>query len=738
MSLASTDTPVADGATTRIAPAVRTPSPEALPQPCRRCGAIVCRCTERACSKLSQYVLPTGITLVALVLFTAYSLILRQHLPEFAWWDQVVIAVLVLGTAIAMRWMAQRRQARFAMSLGEHLRTVRDHPSMMRPHFIFDGVDGNGLNDLLDPLEAVTRNYRQALAELVQLQETVENLRARLQRVEPTERAGDAARLSAFPFERSRQQMVGRLTSNLRWQSATPMLQKVLGRSIEALNGRSFLRVVHQEDRSRVEHDLLHTLKDGESHNIVFRVLPPAETRLATQTDAPAPERYLQTDVLVTFDGQGRPLQMRCHFVDVTERVQTEKELRRRTNELIEANERLKKSNRDLERLKESYRDLYHFAPVMYFSLDEHERIAAVNESMLRALGHTREALMGQPYTMLLPAEDREDYQRDGNTLQRTGETEARWVGADGKVRDVWVGTVTILDPQGKVIRSRCAATDISERNVLAAAVVNRNRELEQANDRLRQINQELEEFTYVVSHDLKEPLRTLEAFGSFLAADYGDKLDAEGRDYINHLTAASRRLGALIDDLLTLSRAGRVINTPRLLDWDAILGTVLADLQLLITRRPGAVIRIEGTLPVVQGDPERIGQLLANLISNAVKYNDRLRPEVVIGALAGDTDTAFATLYVKDNGMGIDPKYHDQIFRIFRRLHGRDEYEGTGAGLAICKKVVEAHAGRIWVDSAPGCGATFFFTLPRAAGPAAAIGRPREEDHATALVAAG
>lgn len=651
-------------------------------------------------------------------------------------WDALFVALLAMSAAIAAQSLVRRRHTRTTQHLAEELRIFRDRPSLATIRFSANGSTDGSLRDLLDPIEAVAGNYRQALAEVVQLQETVESLRTRLQPADPMERAPDFPRFTTFPFERSRQQMVGRLTPNFRWQTATPFLQKVLGRSIEQLNGRSFFRIVHPEDRQQVEQAMMQTLKDGESHNIVFRVLPQSATRLAPPTNPPTPERYLQTDVMVTFDGHGQPSQMRCHFVDVTERVQAEKELRGRTHELVEANERLKKTNRDLERLKESYRDLYHFAPVMYFSLDEHEAFAAVNECMLRLLGYGRDDLMGKPYTTLLPPEDRAAYAEAGNPLQRTGETESRWVGADGKVRDVWVGVATIVDASGKVVRSRCAATDISERNLLAAAVVNRNRELEQANTRLRQINQELEEFTYVVSHDLKEPLRTLEAFSNFLASDYREQLDAEGRDYINHLTAASRRLGALIDDLLTLSRAGRVINTPRQLDWDAVLGTVLADLQLLVTRRPGAVIRVEGQLPAVQGDPERIGQLLSNLFSNALKYNDQIRPEVVIGALA-DGGADFATMYVKDNGMGIDPKYHEQIFRIFRRLHGRDEYEGTGAGLAICKKVVEAHGGQIWVDSAPGCGATFFFTLPRAAGTAGVAVRPQEEDHAKTLAAA-
>jgi signal transduction histidine kinase len=127
--------------------------------------------------------------------------------------------------------------------------------------------------------------------------------------------------------------------------------------------------------------------------------------------------------------------------------------------------------------------------------------------------------------------------------------------------------------------------------------------------------------------------------------------------------------------------------------------------------------VRLDGPLPPVAGDPERVVQLLSNLVSNGLKYNKSPQPEVVIGARPADAAAGgrdFVTFYVRDNGIGIEPQYHDQVFRMFRRLHRRDEVEGTGAGLAICKKIVEAHGGRIWVESQPGHGATFLFTLPR------------------------
>ncbi len=413
----------------------------------------------------------------------------------------------------------------------------------------------------------------------------------------------------------------------------------------------------------------------------------------------------------------------------MTDRVLTDRELRRRTEEVSQANARLREINADLQRLKESYRDLYHHAPVIYFSLDARGRVAACNETMVLTLGYLRDELIGRPYTQLLTSAGRTAFRRDRSVFQRPGEMETRWVKSDGSVIDVWIGTTTIMNDEGGFIRSRSAALDLTERKRLGDELRDKAVELEQANGKLRRINQELEDFTYVVSHDLKEPLRTLEAFSTFLSQDYAPALGDEGREYIDHLIQASRRLGALIDDLLVLSRAGRVMHTPRPFSWDETVDVVRADLQDLIQRKR-AVLRVEGPLPPVVGDPERIMQLLANLFANGLKYNKSETPEIVLGARPesealspGEQEADFATLFVRDNGIGIETQYHDQIFRMFRRLHRREEVEGTGAGLAICKKIVEAHGGKIWVESEANRGATFCFTLPRLPRP----GMPEE-----------
>jgi PAS domain S-box-containing protein len=446
-------------------------------------------------------------------------------------------------------------------------------------------------------------------------------------------------------------------------------------------------------------------------------------------------ERHLQMDVMTTFSATGEPLHLRCHFVDVTDRIRTEAELRRRTEELSEVNARLRQINTDLQRLKESYSDLYHQAPVLYFSLDGHGRLVACNDTLLRVFGYARKELIGQPYTVLLQHSVRPAYEANPRAMQRPGETETRWVKRDGSVIDVWIGTTTIKDNNGQFYRSRSVARDVTERNHLANALRATADEVGRANERLRRINQELEDFTYVVSHDLKEPLRTLEAFSTFLARDYGNVLAGEGQEYLKHLIEASRRLRDLIDGLLALSRAGRVIGKPREFSWEEAIEIALGDLSGLIQRRQASV-QVARPLPAAAGDPERVVQLLTNLVSNGLKYNSSETPEVVIGS-APAADEGFVTIFVRDNGIGIDPQYHARVFRIFRRLHRREEVEGTGAGLAICKKIVEAHGGRIWVESTAGQGATFYFTLPRlrstGSGVIAAIGQRRPAETAGA-----
>jgi signal transduction histidine kinase len=297
----------------------------------------------------------------------------------------------------------------------------------------------------------------------------------------------------------------------------------------------------------------------------------------------------------------------------------------------------------------------------------------------------------------------------------------------DGTLIEVLIRSMPEVDAQGELARYRSVALDLTELRA-------RGDELERMNQRLRLINTELEDFTHVVSHDLKEPLRTLQAYSHILHEEYGALIGPDGFQYINHLIRASRRLGTLIDELLQLSQAGRITRAAGTFNLIEIVATVRQDLANLLEREKAALVT-EGSLPDLVGDPVRITQLLTNLVANGLKYNQSEAPQVAIGAQPCADDPARVTIHVRDNGIGIDPAYHQQIFGIFRRLHKSDEYEGTGAGLAICKKIVEGHGGRIWVESQAGQGATFFFTLPclpadrAAARNATVLGQERKSD---------
>jgi len=247
---------------------------------------------------------------------------------------------------------------------------------------------------------------------------------------------------------------------------------------------------------------------------------------------------------------------------------------------------------------------------------------------------------------------------------------------------------------------------DITELKQLEESLREKKRNLERSNEKL-------EEFSHVVSHDLKEPLRTVETFSGFLLEDYEDKLDAEGVDYLNTLKRTSSRMRQLINDLLSLAsihmdtKSFDRINTQRMLE------EIQEDLEI---RLRGVNLQVATDLPPVKGSRVRIGELFSNLIVNGIKYNDKALPMIRVGwKQDARSNNNSATFFVEDNGIGIESRYQERVFGIFEKLNPREDYEGTGAGLAICKRIVEEHGGTIWVESEVGKGSTFYFTIPRA-----------------------
>ena len=231
--------------------------------------------------------------------------------------------------------------------------------------------------------------------------------------------------------------------------------------------------------------------------------------------------------------------------------------------------------------------------------------------------------------------------------------------------------------------------------------------ELKARAEQLDRVNRELDDFAYIASHDLKEPLRGIAGYCGILLEDYGDKIDEVGQRRLQALVSLCDRLATLIGDLLTYCRVGGTRPTETGIDLGDVVDEVLERLSPAIDSR-GASVDVIDRLPVVTGDATLIGMAVGNLISNGLKFNNSPRPRVEIGTLPTDPPT----IYIRDNGIGIGPRHHDAIFTIFRRLHGRKEYDGTGVGLTIVRKIVEAHGGRVWLESKPDAGTTFFVTL--------------------------
>jgi len=230
----------------------------------------------------------------------------------------------------------------------------------------------------------------------------------------------------------------------------------------------------------------------------------------------------------------------------------------------------------------------------------------------------------------------------------------------------------------------------------------------------LQRSNEKLEEFSHVVSHDLKQPLRTIETFSGFLLEDYADKLDDEGKEYLQTLKNSSKRMRHLINDLLSLASIHVDTSSFERINTQRLLEEIQEDLEVPLK---GVNLQIADDLPPVRGNKVRIGELFSNLIVNAIKYNDKALPTIRVGCKSDGLKNGMATFFVEDNGIGIEKRYRERIFGMFEKLNPnpKEDYESTGAGLAICKRIVEEHRGRIWVDSEVGKGSTFYFTIPRA-----------------------
>lgn len=280
-------------------------------------------------------------------------------------------------------------------------------------------------------------------------------------------------------------------------------------------------------------------------------------------------------------------------------------------------------------------------------------------------------------------------------------ETEFRIIFPDSRIKYVQIITRVSFDEKGNLARREGIEMDITERK-------NAQIDLENTLQKLERSNQELQQFAYIASHDLQEPLRMVSSYMALLERKYSNELDDKAKEFIHYAVDGSRRMTNLIRDLLAYSRLSTQAKEFQQTDLNEVYNNVTRDLQILI-KETGA--RVDSAkLPVIKADATQLHQLLLNLISNAIKFHGENPPLVSIRAKAIRNSWLFS---VKDNGIGIDPQYFDRIFQVFQRLHEQGKYPGTGIGLAVCKKIVERHGGRIWAESEADNGTTFYFTLP-------------------------
>lgn len=345
-------------------------------------------------------------------------------------------------------------------------------------------------------------------------------------------------------------------------------------------------------------------------------------------------------------------------------------------------------------------------SPAAMLMVDEEGKVALANAETLEMFGYDHEEIIGKPVEVLLP----ERFRAGHPALRQRflGEPSKRMMGGgrdlyglrrDGSEFPVEIGLNPIETPAGPMILS--VVVDITERKRAAE-------ELERRTAELQRSNAELQQFAYVASHDLQEPLRMVSSFCELLKDRYGERLDGDAVEFIDFAVDGARRMRQLINDLLDYSRLQTREAPLTSVSAQAALDGALLNLTEAI-REVDAEIEVH-ELPQVLGNMGQLTRLFQNLIGNALKFRrPDARPKVQISAQADGLQCEFT---VRDNGIGIDPKQTEQIFGVFQRLHTRDEYPGTGIGLAVCKRIVERHGGRIWAESAAGEGAVFHFTL--------------------------
>ncbi len=447
-----------------------------------------------------------------------------------------------------------------------------------------------------------------------------------------------------------------------------PQFQKDTGFSADELLGTDSLRIVHPDDRETVRENAAKMLKGELSSPYEYRAIDRSgRTRVVVERVASI--RY------------GTKLASMGCYMDITQRKLAE--------------EALRESEEHYSALVRNLTDaVFKFKGGI---------ISWCNDRVEEIYGYPKAELLGKNASFFYPSDVSAP---EFTKAMSAAITErgvfwgtAKFKKKDGSPVDIEYSLSQI--PGKEPVELIAVARDITERRKAEA-------KLGQIMVELARSNTELEQFAYVASHDLQEPLRMVASFTQLLARRYKGKLDADADEFIGYAVDGATRMQGLINDLLAYSRVGTRGKPFELTNCDDVFNYAVANLRVAIEEN-GAVVTHEG-LPTIMADGMQMVQLFQNLVGNALKFHSDKRPEVHVEARRNDAEWLFS---VRDNGIGIAPEQYERIFVIFQRLHGREEYPGTGIGLAVCKRIIERHKGRIWVESEVGKGSTFRFTIP-------------------------
>ena len=370
--------------------------------------------------------------------------------------------------------------------------------------------------------------------------------------------------------------------------------------------------------------------------------------------------------------------------------------------QLIDQVEQLRHQLAQLQQGEEKYRRLFESLHDVFYRTDMKGRVVLVSPSVEGIFGYRPDEVMGQDLASMFyyRPQERQEFLRLLERQRAVRNHRTRCRRRDGE--QVWVSTNARYyhDDQGQIAGVEGTTRDVT-------AMVQAEQQLASTMAELRRSNEDLEQFAYAASHDLQEPLRMVASFTQLLARHLGDGLDQPAQEYVDFVVDGAGRMQQMIMGLLDYSRIDRMGQTFRVIGLDALLDEAISNLRLAIEESGCEITR--DPLPRVFVDEAQIRQLLQNLLSNAIKYCGPVTPQVHVSCRAAAREIVVS---VRDNGVGVEPRFHERIFQIFQRLHAREECPGTGIGLSLCKRIVERHGGRIWVESEKDQGATFRFTI--------------------------